>query len=91
MVFVCVYCWMKPQLVIYYNNQADGTNSCLHVVADTVAAPAEAMKRKRLQPVDKPRCESIQGLSRAVMAVLLIETQTGLQQVDGYHKTSNPF
>lgn len=87
MVFVCVYCWMKHQLVLYYNNQADGTNSCLH--ADTVAAPAEAMRRKKLQPVDKPRCEFIQGLSRAVMAVLLIETQPGRQQVDGYSKTSN--
>lgn len=91
MAFVCVYCWMKRQMVIYYNNQADGTRSCLHVAADTVATPAEAMKRKRLQPADKPRCESIQDLSRVVMTVLLTETQTGLQRVDGYHKTSNPF
>lgn len=83
-VFVCVYCWIKHQLAIYCNNQADGTNGCLRAAADTVAAPAEAMKG--LQPVDKPRCESIQGLSGAVKAVLLMEVQPGLD-----HKPSCPF
>lgn len=59
---ICVYYWIKHQLAIYYNNQADGTNGCLRAAADTLAAPAGAMKA--LQPVDKPRCESIQDLSR---------------------------
>lgn len=59
---ICVYYWIKHHLAIYYNNQADGTNGCLRAAADTLAAPAGAMKA--LQPVDKPRCESIQDLSR---------------------------
>ncbi|KAM7375827.1 hypothetical protein PAMP_005594 [Pampus punctatissimus] len=49
----------------------------LHAVADTVAAPAEAMKG--LQPVDKPRCDSIQGLLGAVEAEVLMEIQPGLE------------
>lgn len=60
---------MKHQLAIYFNNQADGINSCL--CTDTVAGPAEATTK--LQPV----IESIQGLSDAVMALVLKEIQTG--------------
>ncbi|KAA8582225.1 hypothetical protein FQN60_008965, partial [Etheostoma spectabile] len=53
--------------------EADGTNGCLCAAADTVAAPAEAMKG--LQPVDKPRCKSIRGLSEAVKSEVLMEIQ----------------
>lgn len=60
---------MKHQLAIYFNNQADGINSCL--CTDTVATPAEATTK--LQPV----FESIQGLSDAVMALELKAIQTG--------------
>lgn len=56
-----VCCWIKHQLVIYRNDKADGTNGC--VVVDRVAAPAEAARR--LQPVHKPRCESISGFCLA--------------------------
>lgn len=81
-VFVFVYCWIKHQLAFSCNNQADGTNGCLS--ADTVAAPAEAMKG--LQPVDKPRCESIQALSGAVKAEVLMEIQPGLAALGIHHR-----
>ncbi|TKS86438.1 Kinesin-like protein KIF26A [Collichthys lucidus] len=55
-------------------------------VADTVAAPAEAMKV--LQPVDKPGCESIQGLSGAVKAEVLMEIQPGLAALGIYSKAA---
>lgn len=76
MVFVFVYWWIKHQLAFSCHNQADGTNGCLCAAAGTVAAPAEAMKG--LKPVGKPRCESIQGLSGAVKAEVLMEIQPGL-------------
>lgn len=41
----------------------------------TEAAAAEATQG--LQPADKPRCESIQGLSGAGKAVVLMEIQPG--------------
>lgn len=53
-------------------------------MADTVAAPAEAMKV--LQPVDKPGCESIQGLSGAIKAEVLMEIQPGLADLGIYSK-----
>lgn len=84
MVFVFVYCWIKHQLAFSCNNQTDGTNGCLRAAADTVAAPAEAMKV--LQPVDKPGCESIQGLSGAIKAEVLMEIQPGLADLGIYSK-----
>lgn len=76
MVFVFVYCRIKHQLVFCCHNQADGTNGCLCAVAGSVVAAAEAMKA--LQHLDKARCESIQGLSGAVKAEVLMEIQPGL-------------
>lgn len=80
MVFVFVYCWIKHQLAFSCHNQADGTNGCLRAVA----APAEAMKG--LQPVDKPRCESIRGLSGAVKAEVLMEIRPGLAASGSYSR-----
>ncbi|GLD72438.1 kinesin-like protein KIF26A isoform X5, partial [Lates japonicus] len=54
-------------------------------VADSVAAPAEAMEG--LQPVDKPRCESIQCLSGAVKAEVLMEIQPSLAASGIYSST----
>ncbi len=76
-VFVFVYCWIKPQLAFCSNNQADGSNGCPRAVVDTAAAAAPAEAVKGLQPVDKLRCGSIQGLSGAVKVEVLMEIQPG--------------
>lgn len=65
-VAVCVYTWMKHQLAIYSNNQADGVTGCL--CTGSVAAPAEAT---RLQPVGGAR----QTLSRPWCASLALQPQ----------------
>lgn len=51
--------------------------------ADTLAALAEAMKA--LQPVDKPRCEFIQDL---VKAVVLMEIQPGLHGTEDLYEAA---
>lgn len=83
MVFVFVYCGIEHQLVFSCHNQADGTNGCLCAAADTVAAPAEAMKG--LLPVDKPRCDSIQGLLGAIKAEVLMDIQPQGSTAAYYH------
>lgn len=69
-VAVCVYTWMKHQLAIYSNNQADGVTSCL--CTDSVAAPAEAT---RLQPVVGGGEWACQTLSRPWCASLARQPQ----------------
>lgn len=59
-----------PAVFFSCHNQADGTNSCL----SAVAVPAEATKG--LHPVDKPRCDFIQGLSGSVKTEVLMEIQS---------------
>lgn len=66
---LCLLLDKTPAAII----RADGTNGCSSAAAGTVAAPAEAMKW--LQPVDKHRCESIQGLSCAVKTEVLMDIQ----------------
>lgn len=73
-VAVCVYTWMKHQLAIYSNNQADGVTSCL--CPGSVAAPAEAT---RLQPVGEGgfrRCHSL-GVPPASPCSIRVLQQVG--------------